>query len=60
MSIGFILCTEKKIKNRNIRLKPSLTKKRAELLLKATERIEDDNTQGIQFVYANFNGNIKN
>ena len=24
-----------------------------------TERIEDDNTQGIQFVYADFNGNIK-
>ena len=49
----------KKNKNRNIRLKPSLTKKRTELLRKATERIEDDNTQGIQFVYADFNGNIK-
>ena len=49
----------KKIKNHNIRLKPLLTKKRAELLRKATERIEDDNTQGIQFVYADFNGNIK-
>ena len=24
-----------------------------------TERIEDDNIQGIQFVYADFNGNIK-
>ena len=30
-----------------------------ELLQKATERIEDDNTQGIQFIYADFNGNIK-
>ena len=49
----------KKIKNRNIRLKPLLTKKRTELLGKTTERIEDDNTQGIQFVYADFNGNIK-
>ena len=50
----------KKIKNRNIRLKPSLTKKRTELLRKAIERIEDDNTpEGIQFVYADFNGNIK-
>ena len=49
----------KKIKNCNIRLKPSLTKKRTELLRNATERIEDDNTQGIQFVYADFNGNIK-
>ena len=35
------------------------SKKRTELLRKATERIEDDNTQGIQFVYADFNGNIK-
>ena len=49
----------KKIKNRNIRFKPSLTKKSMELLRKATERIEDDNIQGIQFVYADFNGNIK-
>ena len=49
----------KKSKNRNIRLKPSLTKRRTEFLRKATERIEDDNTQGIQFVYADFNGNIK-
>ena len=49
----------KKNKNRNIRSKPSLTKKRTELLRNATERIEDDNTQGIQFVYADFNGNIK-
>ena len=49
----------KKIKNRNIRLKPLLTKKRTELLRNATERIEDENTQGIQFVYADFNGNIK-
>ena len=24
----------------------------------ATERIEDDSSQGIQFVYADFNGNI--
>ena len=59
ISIRFILRTEKKIKNCNIRLKPSLTKKRTELLRNATERIEDDNTQGIQFVYADFNGNIK-
>ena len=49
----------KEIKNRNIRLKPSLAKKKTELLRNATERIEDDNTQGIQFVYADFNGNIK-
>ena len=48
----------KKIKNRNIRLNPSLTKQRTELLRNATERIEDGNTQGIQFVYADFNGNI--
>ena len=40
----------KKIKNRDIGLKPSLTKKRTELLRNATERIEDDNAQGIQFV----------
>ena len=51
--------TRKKIKNCNIRLKPLLTKKRTELLHNATERIEDDNTQGTQFVYADFNGNIK-
>ena len=49
----------KKIKNRNIRLKPSLTKKRTELLRNAAERIKDDNTQVIQFVYADFNENIK-
>ena len=49
----------KEIKNRNIRLKPSLAKKKTELLRNATERIEDDNTQGIQFVYADFNGSIK-
>ena len=49
----------KKIKNRNERLKPSLTKKRTELLHNVTERIEDDNTQGIQFIYADFSGNIK-
>ena len=49
----------KRIKNRNIRLKPSLTKKRTELLRNAAERIEDDNIEGIQFVYADFNGNIK-
>ena len=49
----------KKIKNHNIRLKPPLKKKRTELLRNATERIEDDNTQGIQFVYTDFNGNIK-
>ena len=49
----------KKIKNHDLRLKPSLTKKRTELLRNATERIEDDNTQGIQFVYADFKGNIK-
>ena len=42
----------KKINKRNIRLKPSLTKKKTELLRNATERIEDDNTKGIQFVYA--------
>ena len=48
----------KKIKNRNIRLKPLLTKKRMELLHNTTERIKD-NTQGIQFIYADFNGNIK-
>ena len=48
-----------KIRNRNIRLKPSLANKRMELLCNATKRIEDDNTQGIQFVYADFNGNIK-
>ena len=35
------------------------SKKRMELLWKVTERIEDDNTQVIQFVYADFNGNIK-
>ena len=35
------------------------SKKRTELLRKATERIEDDNTQDIQFVYADFSGNIK-
>ena len=33
----------KKNKNRNIRSKPSLTKKRTELLRNATERIEDNN-----------------
>ena len=49
----------KKNKNRNIRLKPSLTKKRTELLRNATERIENGNTQGMQFLYADFNGNIK-
>ena len=49
----------KKIKNRNIRLKPSLTNKRTELLRNATERIEDDNTRGVQFVYADSNGSIK-
>ena len=49
----------KKIKNRNIRLKTSLTKKRRELLCNVAERIEDDSTQGIQFVYTDFNGNIK-
>ena len=49
----------KKIKNPNIRLKPSLAEKRTELLRNATERIEDFNTQDIQFVYADFNGNIK-
>ena len=32
----------KKNKNRNIRSKPSLTKKRTELLRNATERIEDN------------------
>ena len=46
----------KEIKNRNIRLKPSLAEKKTELLRNATER---DNTQGIQLVYADFNGNIK-
>ena len=50
---------QKIIKNRNIKLKPSLTKKRTELLRKAIERIEDDNTQGIQFIYADFNGTIQ-
>ena len=45
-----IYYAQKKIKNRNIRLKLSLTKKRTEFLRNATERIEDDNTQGIQFV----------
>ena len=50
---------QKKNKNHNIRLKQSLTKKRTELLRNATERIEDDNTQGIQFVYTDFNGKIK-
>ena len=49
----------KKIKNRNIRLKLSLTKKRTELLRNATERMEGDNIQGMQFVYTDFNGNIK-
>ena len=51
--------TRKKIKNPNRRLKPSLAKKRTELLRNATEKIEDFNTQDIQFVYADFNGNIK-
>ena len=49
----------KKIKNRNIRLKPSLTKKRTEFLCNETERIKDCNTYGIQFAYADFDGNIK-
>ena len=40
-----LYCARKKIKNCNIRLKPSLTKKRTELLRNATERIEDDNTK---------------
>ena len=51
----------KKIKNKKIGLKLSLTKKRTALLRNITEKIEiDENYRDtVKFCYSDFNGNIK-
>ena len=51
----------KKIKNKKIGLKPSLTKKRTSLLRNITDKIETNENycDTIKFCYSDFNGNIK-
>ena len=52
---------QKKIKNKKIRLKPSLTKKKTALLRNITEKIETNENycDTVKFCYSGFNGNIK-
>ena len=51
----------KKIKNKKIGLKPSLTKKRTTLLRNITEKIETNENyrDTVKFCYSDFNSNIK-
>ena len=47
----------KRIKNKNIKIKPSLTKKRTTLLRHATAQTNED--ENVDFCFADVNGNIK-
>ena len=51
----------KKIKNKKIGLKPSLTKKKTTLLRNITEKIETNENyrDTVKFCYSDFNGKIK-